>query len=101
MELTDVSKTAIATLRSHVLEHQKSKPLIIDPMVEFAWGRLASLRQGRVSSNYSTENYPRHSPITLLSAPENTTLLPMILSQRIRIVLSSTSDAALIQDIGE
>ncbi len=32
MELTDVSKTALATLRSHVIESQKRNPILNDPM---------------------------------------------------------------------
>jgi O-methyltransferase involved in polyketide biosynthesis len=43
MKLTDVSKTAIATLRSHVLESQKDKPIINDPMAEYCLDELASL----------------------------------------------------------
>ena len=34
MQLTEVSKTALVTLRSHVLESRKSRPLIHDPMAE-------------------------------------------------------------------
>jgi methyltransferase (TIGR00027 family) len=43
MELTDVSKTAIATLRSHVLESQKDRPIINDPMARYCLDKLASL----------------------------------------------------------
>ena len=35
MELTDVSKTAIGTLRSRVIESGKNRPLISDPMAEY------------------------------------------------------------------
>lgn len=42
MKLTDVSKTAIVTLRCHVLESQKSKPIIKDPMAEYCVDKLAS-----------------------------------------------------------
>ncbi len=43
MKLTDVSKTAIVTLRSHVLESQKDRPIINDPMAEYCLDELASL----------------------------------------------------------
>lgn len=43
MKLTDVSKTAIVTLRSHVLESQKDKPIINDPMAKYCLDELASL----------------------------------------------------------
>ena len=42
MKLTDVSKTAIVTLRSHVLESQKNKPIIIDPMAKYCLDKLIS-----------------------------------------------------------
>jgi methyltransferase (TIGR00027 family) len=42
MELTDVSKTAIVTLRCRVLESQKKKPLINDPMARVCLDRLVS-----------------------------------------------------------
>ena len=41
MKLSDVSKTAVATLRSHVLESQKRKPIINDPMAEYCLNKLA------------------------------------------------------------
>ncbi|MBN1455111.1 MAG: class I SAM-dependent methyltransferase [Methanomicrobia archaeon] len=43
MELTDVSKTAIATLRSRVIESQKSTPIINDPMAAYCLDKLFSL----------------------------------------------------------
>lgn len=43
MKLTDVSKTAIATLRSRALESQKENPLIQDPMAKVCLDKLASL----------------------------------------------------------
>lgn len=43
MQLTDVSKTAIATLRSHVIEAARSKPVIDDPMAKVVVDRLAAL----------------------------------------------------------
>jgi methyltransferase (TIGR00027 family) len=43
LELTDVSKTALVTLRSHALESQKSKPLINDPMAKYCLDKLISL----------------------------------------------------------
>jgi methyltransferase (TIGR00027 family) len=43
MKLTDVSKTAIVTLRSHVLESQKNEPLINDPMAKYCLEKLVSL----------------------------------------------------------
>lgn len=42
MKLTDVSKTAIATLRCRVLESKKNKPVINDPMAEYCLDRLIS-----------------------------------------------------------
>ncbi|MBN1158314.1 MAG: hypothetical protein JXA61_02945 [Bacteroidales bacterium] len=35
MKLTDVSKTAIATLGSHVVESKKEQPVINDPMAVY------------------------------------------------------------------
>lgn len=43
MKLSDVSKTAIVTLRSRALESQKSKPLINDPMAKYCLDKLVSL----------------------------------------------------------
>jgi methyltransferase (TIGR00027 family) len=40
VKLTDVSKTAIITLRSHVLESQKNNPLIHDPMAKYCLDHL-------------------------------------------------------------
>ncbi len=40
MQLTDVSKTAIVALRSHVLESEEPNPLIRDPMARLLLGRL-------------------------------------------------------------
>lgn len=42
MKLTDVSKTAIFTLRSHVLESQKKKPILNDPMAKYCLDKLVS-----------------------------------------------------------
>jgi len=42
MKLTDVSKTALVTLRSHVLESQKNKPIIDDPMAKYCLDNLVS-----------------------------------------------------------
>lgn len=43
MRLTDVSKTAIVTLRSRVLESRKNNPLIHDPMAEYCLKGLIPL----------------------------------------------------------
>jgi methyltransferase (TIGR00027 family) len=43
MRLSDVSKTAIATLRSRVIESGKPRPLIADPMAAYCLERLAEL----------------------------------------------------------
>jgi len=43
MKLTDVSKTAIVALRSHVLESQKDRPIINDPMAKYCLDELDSL----------------------------------------------------------
>jgi O-methyltransferase involved in polyketide biosynthesis len=40
MKLTDVSKTAITTLRCHVLESKKNKPVMNDPMAEYCLEEL-------------------------------------------------------------
>jgi methyltransferase (TIGR00027 family) len=42
MDLTNVSRTAITTLRSHALEAEKSRPLIRDPMARLLLTRLSS-----------------------------------------------------------
>jgi len=43
MRLTDVSKTAIATLRCRAIESEKRNPLIHDPMAVYCVGRLKAL----------------------------------------------------------
>lgn len=43
MKLTDVSKTALATLRSHVIESQKRNPILNDPMAAYCLEKLISL----------------------------------------------------------
>jgi len=43
MKLTDVSETAILTLRCHVMESQKNKPIINDPMAKYCLDKLVSL----------------------------------------------------------
>ncbi len=43
MELSEVSKTAVATLRSRVIESGKPRPLIDDPMAAYCLERLAGL----------------------------------------------------------
>lgn len=43
MKLSDVSGTAIATLRCHVLESKKTKPILDDPMSEYFLNRLISI----------------------------------------------------------
>jgi methyltransferase (TIGR00027 family) len=43
MKLTDVSKTAIATLRCHVLESKKNNPVIKDPMAEYCLNELMAI----------------------------------------------------------
>lgn len=43
MKLTDVSRTAIATLRCHVSESKKKRPILNDPMAEYCFDRLISL----------------------------------------------------------
>ena len=40
MKLSDVSKTAIVTLRCHAIESKKAKPLIDDPMAEYCLENL-------------------------------------------------------------
>ncbi len=43
MKLTDVSKTAIVTLRSHALESQKNNPILNDPMAQYCLDKLITL----------------------------------------------------------
>ena len=43
MKLTDVSKTAFLTLRSHVIESQKKNPIIYDSMAGYCLEKLISL----------------------------------------------------------
>ena len=43
MKLTDVSKTALVTLRSHVLESQRNNPIINDPMAAYCLEKLIPL----------------------------------------------------------
>ncbi len=43
MKLTDVSKTAIVTLRAHVIESQKRKAVICDPMAAYCLDELCAL----------------------------------------------------------
>jgi len=43
MRLSDVSRTAVATLRSRAIESGKEKPLIDDPMAAYCLERLANL----------------------------------------------------------
>ena len=43
IELTEVSKTAIATLRGHVIESQKRDPLIQDTMAKYCLDKLVSM----------------------------------------------------------
>lgn len=42
MKLTNVSRTAISTLRSHALESQKDQPILHDPMAEYCLNRLVA-----------------------------------------------------------
>jgi len=42
MKLSDVSKTALATLRSHVIESQNKNPIINDPMASYCLEKLQS-----------------------------------------------------------
>jgi O-methyltransferase involved in polyketide biosynthesis len=43
MKLSEVSKTAIITLRSHVIESEKPNPIIKDPVSRFCLDKLVSL----------------------------------------------------------
>ncbi len=47
MELTDVSKTSLATLRSHVIVSQKRNPIINDPMAAYCLEKLILLASDR------------------------------------------------------
>ncbi len=46
MKLSDISRTAIVTLRSHVIESKKRNPIIKDPMAEYCLNRFVSLASG-------------------------------------------------------
>ena len=46
MKLTHVSGTAIVTLRSHVIESEKDKPIIHDPMAGYCLERLEEMLSG-------------------------------------------------------
>jgi methyltransferase (TIGR00027 family) len=43
MKLSEVSKTAIATIRCHVIESQKKNPILNDPMAAYCLERLMSM----------------------------------------------------------
>lgn len=57
MDLTDVSKTAIVTLRSYVIESQKKNPLLKDPMAQYCFNRLASI-SGKKKDQIFTRKLP-------------------------------------------
>lgn len=63
MKLTDVSKTALVTLRSHVLESQRNNPIINDPMAAYCLEKLISL----ASEEEKTLLFNRKLPSTLTS----------------------------------
>lgn len=47
MKLTDVSKTAVATLRSHVIESKGKNPIMNDPMAVYCLEKMLSLFSDR------------------------------------------------------
>jgi len=61
MELTDVSKTAIATLRCHVIESRKKNPIIVDPMAAVCLEKLAAM----ASEKERAVLFDRKLPLTL------------------------------------
>lgn len=63
MKLTDVSKTAIITLRSHVIEAHKKNPIINDPMATYCLDKLVSL----ASEDERALLFNRKLPSTLTS----------------------------------
>lgn len=54
MDLTDVSKTAIITLRSHVIESRKTGPILKDPMAEFVLDNFMRLVSGQARDRIFT-----------------------------------------------
>ena len=63
MKLTDVSKTALVTLRSHVIESRKGNPIINDPMATYCLEKLVSL----ASADERVLLFNRKLPSTLTS----------------------------------
>lgn len=63
MELTDVSKTAFVTLRSHVIESQNRNPIIKDSMAVYCLDKLISL----ATENENRLLFKRKLPATLTS----------------------------------
>lgn len=63
MKLTDVSKTALITLRSHVIEAHKKNPIINDPMATYCLDKLVSL----ASEDERALLFNRKLPSTLTS----------------------------------
>jgi len=61
MKLSDVSKTALATLRSHVIESQNKNPIINDPMASYCLEKLQSF----VSEEEKTLLFDRKLPSSL------------------------------------
>ena len=61
MELTDVSKTAVATLRCHVIESEKENPILHDPMAAFCLEQLSLM----ASDEERALLFDRKLPLTL------------------------------------
>jgi methyltransferase (TIGR00027 family) len=59
MTLSDVSKTAIATLRGHVIESRRENPLIADPMAEYYLERFKALVPDAESEGIFTRKLSR------------------------------------------
>jgi methyltransferase (TIGR00027 family) len=63
MELSEVSKTALTTLRCHAFESQKEQPLLRDPMAQYCFEQLVA----RASSEQEKRLYKRRLNPALVS----------------------------------
>ncbi len=63
MKLSDVSKTAIASLRSHVMESRRKNPLITDPMAEYCLERFSALMPDAAGEEIFTRKLSRRLTI--------------------------------------
>lgn len=59
MDLNDVSKTALVTLRSRVIESRRKAPLLKDPMAEYCLAELERLIPGGKKESLLGRKFPR------------------------------------------